>query len=114
MRPSAAPCCALWALAFVLVPAACGVETKGLRQVVGDGGVRDGRPDVPPVVSIDTTTLPRAGTKSMAVWTSAGGGSAAGPNGTVGVTIGCPAAAGIVGAANGARATVGHFADTTE
>jgi hypothetical protein len=106
---------ALLALALTapaLTTIACGFESRGLRDL--DGGVRDARPDLPPIISTGTVTLPRAGARSMAVWTSAGGGAVTTAKGAVGVTITCPATTSSVAAPGGATVTIGHFADTLE
>jgi hypothetical protein len=119
MRLTLLACAGPPVLAIMLTLAAggCGFESRGLRDGLdagGDGGARDGRPDVPPEVSTGTPPLPQAGGRSLAVWSSVGGGTASGAGATVGVTIACPATASGVTAPGGATVTIGHFADTLE
>jgi hypothetical protein len=106
-------------LVLMLATPACRVEDRGLG---GDGGVdgpvgvgvADTARDMMPVIKSGSATLPQAGAKSMAVWTSAGGGAATAPSGAVGVTLSCVPTTSTVVAPSGATITLGHFADTVE
>jgi hypothetical protein len=102
-------------LVLLLATPACRVEDRGLS---GDGGAAvggsDAARDTMPVIKSGSATLPQAGAKSIAVWTSAGGGAAAAPSGAVGVTLTCVPTSSTVVAPSGAKITLGHFADTLE
>ena len=89
------------------------VESSGLGGT-GDGGASDSEGDPARPVRVGSAPLPQAGTKSIAVWPSSGGGAAAAANGVVGVAISCPATSNAIAAPSGARVTLGHFVDTLE
>jgi hypothetical protein len=68
----------------------------------------------PPVVRTGSAGLPRVGAKSIAVWTSSGGGRAAADTAALSVSLAfCPVPA-TVAASSGGQVTVGHFVDTLE
>jgi hypothetical protein len=105
--PLPRPLCA----ALLLATFACGTVKPGGLDA-GDGSATDAEPSRP--VKTGGDPLPQAGGKSIAVWTSAGGGVAAAANGVLGVTIEGPGGASTVTAPSGATVTLGHFADTLE
>jgi hypothetical protein len=94
-------------LALLAAPACSVFESGGLGNV--DAGATPA-----PAVKTGGAPLPQAGTKSLAVWLSAGGGAAMGPNGTIGVSLSCPAAASTLVTSGEARVTLGHFVDTLQ
>jgi hypothetical protein len=115
----AAPLARRALLVLLLATPACRVEDRGLSVDGGvDGAVADAVADAArdqmPVIKSGSATLPQAGAKSIAVWTSAGGGAATAPSGAVGVTLTCVPTTSTVRAPSGATITPGHFADTLE
>jgi hypothetical protein len=92
---------------------ACRYNGVGLGEIE-DGGTRDADADTRKIVRTGTVGLPRAGSKSIAVWTSSGGGPAAADRAAVSVSLGLSPVPGAVPAPSGAHVTVGHFVDTLE